>query len=125
MYVAVSNLSLKEVVEFSAFGIGSVKRFDKTGEIGYSLRVDVSTLHVEDAVNKLRALIEANDGLCSLLRNRDAQLAIVLEGSDKGGFPSLNFDAGTVAFLADLAASIDVDLYCFDSAGKRPDEYVN
>ena len=48
MYIAVSNLSPDEVEGLSAFGVGSTKRFEKTGNVSYSLRVDArrSTLRM-------------------------------------------------------------------------------
>jgi len=109
--LSISDLSSDEEHDL-ATQIGSIKHFRRTGAHGYSLRVEVLTPHAEDAIGNLRAILEEHGDLRSLVRRRDAQLSIVLEGSDGDGFPSLAFSADMVSFLSDLGVSIDVDLYC-------------
>jgi hypothetical protein len=118
--ITVSDLSKDEEREFRSLGVGSIKRFRRSGEIGYSLCADVVTPHAEDAVQNLRAVIEEHGKLRLLLRGRGAQLSVVLEGSDQRGFPSISFSLDTMSFLSDLKASVDIDLYCVD-AEVRPE----
>jgi hypothetical protein len=56
IYISLSNLSQDEEREFQSIGVGSIKQFRRTGETGYSIRVEVSTSHAGDAVENLRAM---------------------------------------------------------------------
>ncbi len=116
VYITTGPLDEADAAKFAKFSIGGIKVFRANGNCAFSIRADLDGVDFSIPVRKLCDAVKAAPELTALLRNTNAQLCFVVEGSDRSGFPALSLDAETVAWLADLNADVSVDIFCNDEA---------
>lgn len=111
-YITIEGLQDEDRLMLSGVGIGEIQHLRKSGTYAFTITAETDSCHMIDAVRSICAIIEEHSPILkAMLRRYAPQLGLVVEGSEKEGFPSLNIDARTIAFLHELNASFDVSIH--------------